>query len=81
MNRRTLIKTLAALPIASLAATASRYAVARETPLRVIVPFPPGGGTDVLGRVIAASLGDTMARPVVVENKPGAPSCRPATRR
>ncbi|OZI39674.1 twin-arginine translocation pathway signal protein [Bordetella genomosp. 5] len=72
MNRRTLIKTLAALPIASLAAAASRYAVARETPLRVIVPFPPGGGTDVLGRVIAASLGDTMARPVVVENKPGA---------
>ena len=40
--------------------------------MRVIVPFPPGGGTDVLGRVIAATLGDSLERSVIVENKPGA---------
>ena len=72
MDRRTLIKTLAAMSLAPLGVAAPRLAAAREAPLRVIVPFPPGGGTDVLGRVIAASLEGAMDRPVVVENKPGA---------
>lgn len=63
---------MAALTLAPLAATAARIAIAREGPLRVIVPFPPGGGTDVLGRVIAATLGDSLERSVIVENKPGA---------
>ena len=72
MDRRTLIKTLAALSVAPLGATLTRMAAANEAPLRVIVPFPPGGGTDVLGRVIAAALSDTLQRSVVVENKPGA---------
>ncbi len=72
MNRRTLLKHLAALAVAPAGATLSRAAGAREAPLRVIVPFPPGGGTDVLGRVIAATLEGALERPVVVENKPGA---------
>jgi tripartite-type tricarboxylate transporter receptor subunit TctC len=72
MNRRTLLKNLAALAIAPAGATLGRAAGAREAPLRVIVPFPPGGGTDVLGRVIAATLEGALERPVVVENKPGA---------
>ncbi|AMG38766.1 Bug family tripartite tricarboxylate transporter substrate binding protein [Achromobacter xylosoxidans] len=72
MHRRTLIKHMAALTLAPLAATAARISIAREGPLRVIVPFPPGGGTDVLGRVIAATLGDSLERSVIVENKPGA---------
>lgn len=72
MDRRTLIKTLAAMSLAPLGAVAPRLGAAREAPLRVIVPFPPGGGTDVLGRVIAASLEGALDRPVVVENKPGA---------
>ena len=38
----------------------------------MVVPFPPGGGTDVLGRVVAAAMEGAMDRPVVVENKPGA---------
>ncbi|MCY1209698.1 tripartite tricarboxylate transporter substrate-binding protein [Achromobacter veterisilvae] len=72
MNRRTLLKHLAALAVAPAGATLGRAAGAREAPLRVIVPFPPGGGTDVLGRVIAATLEGALERPVVVENKPGA---------
>ena len=56
MHRRTLLKHLALGAAASCALTLNRYAIAREAPLRVIVPFPPGGGTDVLGRVIAATL-------------------------
>lgn len=72
MHRRTLLKHIAAGALAPMALTISRMAAARETPLRVIVPFPPGGGTDVLGRVIAATLESALDRSVVVENKPGA---------
>jgi tripartite-type tricarboxylate transporter receptor subunit TctC len=41
-------------------------------PLRMIVPFPPGGGTDIISRVIANKLGEALKQPIIVENKPGA---------
>lgn len=41
-------------------------------PIRLISPFPAGGGNDVLARVIAAKLADRLGVPVVVENRPGA---------
>jgi tripartite-type tricarboxylate transporter receptor subunit TctC len=41
-------------------------------PLKFIVPFPPGGGTDPIARIIAAKLGENTGWNVVVENKPGA---------
>src|ERR1700741_4341589 len=41
-------------------------------PIRFVVPFPPGGGTDPIARIIAAKPGETTGWQIVGENKPGA---------
>ena len=41
-------------------------------PLKIIAPFPPGGTSDLISRVIAQRLGDVLGQSVIVENKPGA---------
>jgi tripartite-type tricarboxylate transporter receptor subunit TctC len=41
-------------------------------PIRMIVPFPPGGGSDVAGRVVGAALSERLGKQVIVDNRPGA---------
>ncbi|MGH7340458.1 MAG: Bug family tripartite tricarboxylate transporter substrate binding protein, partial [Candidatus Rokuibacteriota bacterium] len=53
----------------------SAAAIAQPYPnrsVRIIVPYPPGGGTDVLSRIVGKYLGDSFKQPVVVENRAGA---------
>ena len=60
---------MVAVPGATAAQTADAYPV---KPIRFILPFPPGGGTDILGRLIASRMGGLLGQPVVVENRGGA---------
>lgn len=41
-------------------------------PLRFVVPYPPGGGTDILGRALGQVIGESVGQTVIVENRPGA---------
>lgn len=68
--RRTLI---AAFAVAAAAGAVSVHAQAYPNkPIRVIVPFPPGGGTDIVAREVTQAVADTTGWNFVVENRPGA---------
>lgn len=60
----------------ALAATALATAAAAQSyptkPIRMVVGFPPGGGTDVVARIIAPRLSDSLGQPIVIDNRPGA---------
>jgi tripartite-type tricarboxylate transporter receptor subunit TctC len=60
---------LLALPLA--AAAAGPADTFPERPIRIIVPFPPGGGTDTVARSVAAKLSESWRVPVTVDNRPG----------
>jgi tripartite-type tricarboxylate transporter receptor subunit TctC len=66
---RTVLCIAAAVFLHSVAALAQNYPAG---PVRMIVPFPPGGGTDILARAIAQKLNEAWGVPVVVENRGGA---------
>lgn len=64
--KKALVLSLAALPWAGASAQNT------EQPLRLVVPYSPGGTTDHVARLLQKPLGDALGRTVVVENKPGA---------
>lgn len=61
----------AALVIMGVLAAPQAWAVFPERPLRIVVPFTPGGGTDIVARQLAKGLSDELGQSVVVENRPG----------
>lgn len=71
-TRRMLIGALGATPaLLALPATAQDAAFPNR-PIRILLAFAPGGGTDLIARTVAASMQGVLGQPVVVENRPGA---------
>jgi tripartite-type tricarboxylate transporter receptor subunit TctC len=67
--RSLLLKAAAILIALTAGAAAQDYP---NKPVRLIIPFPPGGSNDVVGRVIATQLSDALGKQVVVDNRAGA---------
>ncbi len=70
MQRFLVAGSLVLLPAAAPGAFAQEGYPSK--PVRLIAPYPPGGSSDVLARVMAQKLTDTLGRQVIVENRPGA---------
>jgi len=71
MNKAFLAVVAIGALAAGLGAQAAR-AEWPERPIRIIVAFGPGGGADIVGRIIAQSMQEKLGQPVVIENRPGA---------
>src|SRR5262245_1576434 len=71
MKMRKAMLGLAALLTMYLAGNAAAQDWPQK-PIRIIVSFGPGGGADIIGRILADSMQGRLGKPVVIENKPGA---------
>jgi tripartite-type tricarboxylate transporter receptor subunit TctC len=67
--KKLTVSLLALLAILYAPAHAQTYPI---RPVRMVVGFPPGGGTDVVARIISPKLSENLGQPVVIENRPGA---------
>lgn len=72
MNSRRRLVAASLAAIVTVAATATWAEDYPVKPIRLIVPFPPGGGTDILARVLAKKVAEDNHWTIVVENRPGA---------
>ena len=75
VSRRAIAGSLvlsALLP--ALAANAQTGSTYPDRAIKLIVPFPPGGGSDFLARLLAQKMSETLRQPIVVDNKPGRPA-------
>jgi len=72
VNRHRIVVLVLALCAPAFAAAQAAAQAFPSKPIRMIVPYAPGGATDVLARPIAQRLSEQVGQPVVVENRPGA---------
>ena len=71
-DRRSVLALLAGAASGLATSTHAAAAAWPTRALKMVVPFPPGGGTDLAGRIVAERLAAVLGQPVVIENKPGA---------
>ena len=73
------MKKLALALLAAAGVATSAFAAYPDKTVTIIVPFPPGGSTDMVARAIAPRLQQALGQPFVVDNKPGATGAIGAT--
>jgi tripartite-type tricarboxylate transporter receptor subunit TctC len=71
IDRRCFLAGAAAFALAG-ATSANAQAAWPSRPVRLVVPYPPGGGTDYFARLVGAAMGDALGQSVIVENRAGA---------
>src|SRR5215510_5121241 len=71
-SRRTVLQSAAAAVVSQLVPLRARAQPYPARPIRWVVPFPPGGATDVLARVVSQWLSERLGQPLVIENRGGA---------
>jgi tripartite-type tricarboxylate transporter receptor subunit TctC len=70
MSRRKIMKRIAAVVFALAAGAAGAQSFPTK-PIRIVVPYPPGGSTDLVSRLAAAKMGPALGQAVIVENRAG----------
>jgi tripartite-type tricarboxylate transporter receptor subunit TctC len=68
-TRRRFVLGVAAVPLLARRPLAQGFP---SRPIRIVIGFPPGGGIDILARLIAPKMSERLGQPVIVENRPGA---------
>ena len=74
-----LLMPLSSLFVSAQAQTQAQAQVFPSKPLKIVVGFPPGGGSDLMARIVAEKMSVMLKQPVIVDNKPGAGSTIAAT--
>ena len=72
MDRRTLLTTLAATATAAAAPWARAQGAYPDQLIKWVVPYPAGGGTDVIARTLSEAMRQTLGQQIVIDNRPGA---------
>jgi tripartite-type tricarboxylate transporter receptor subunit TctC len=70
--RRRIASVLFSIAAATAALTTPALAAFPDKPVKIVVPFAPGGGTDLVARTMGIAMGQELGQPVIIDNKPGA---------
>jgi len=72
LPRGKLSSVLCAVAFAAVTIAAPAHAAFPDKPVKIVVPFAPGGGTDLVARTMGITMGQELGQPVIIDNKPGA---------